>query len=600
MRPARIPTARGWAVVPRSEGGFAMIGALLVMVLVTALGGAAIFLSQMDLTLAGNYRVQRTAEVAADGALDLTKAMIYGNVPLLNLPLSIPTTDSAARAWRQDAAYSDADIDVAVTISYKQEDNVNFNTGETYPDEVVRYGKDYNYQAAQKDLGKQPVYTAVLRDSRTGAKAEADLISAPGFRKVAAIYVKGRVRMEKNLYANEEMMEVTSGVVTPGETPPPALATTKGAGNDVFIQRVASHVVQTGADRSYRDQGGYCSGSCTYRPDYLADPPPPASVCNNPAAAGAILTHPTPSAPYCPLTTLNTATGTYASSQCWPDLYHRVYTGTPNPQTGEIGTEIAAGRYNEARDMMHILLGVGERTADLNGAAGYTASKAIFNFDVSDAAVVKYDYRNPDASIPTLEELIGATFVDLRSLADQILVGDQTVKNYNCSDLSGGKDVSGMILGTAADPRLVFFESNMNDDGTYNSNDELSLVTNSGPVHGYGILVINGDATIYGSIDWTGLMIVRGKLHFRPWAGGTVNFRSGPELSTRWNGFIMIGGDPSGSCNSSNDAGCGLRLWTYAGGSISLGFSSSEVASIKGIISRTVPHKVLAWRRTYN
>ena len=47
--------------------------------------------------LAGNYRVQRTAEASADGALDLVKAMIFSNTPPLNLPLSIPSTDAAAR-----------------------------------------------------------------------------------------------------------------------------------------------------------------------------------------------------------------------------------------------------------------------------------------------------------------------------------------------------------------------------------------------------------------------------------------------------------------------------------------------------------------------
>ncbi len=153
-----------------SEGGFALIGALLVTVLLTALGGAALFLAQMDLMLAGNYRVQRTAEAAADGALDLVKAMIFSNAPLLNLPLSIPADGSAA-SLDPNRRLSRSDIDVTYTIRYKQEDNINFNDAEDYADEVVRYGKDYNYQGAQKVIGKQPVYTVTFtrqQDRRQG------------------------------------------------------------------------------------------------------------------------------------------------------------------------------------------------------------------------------------------------------------------------------------------------------------------------------------------------------------------------------------------------------------------------------------------------
>ncbi len=572
MTRAQGPSGEGACRPLRSEAGFAMVGALLVAVLVTALGSAALFLSQLDLTLAGNYRVQRTAEVAADGGLELVKAMIYGNAPTLDLPLSIPA-DGTAATWSQAGAYADPDIDVAFTVRYKQEDNINFNADETYADEVVRYGRDYNYESAAKDLGKQPVYTLSFRDGITGAKGEADLISSVGFSTPAAIYVKGRVRMEKNPWANEEMIEVTSGAGTP------ALATTKSS-SGVFIQRATS-VSGTGAVRTYLDQTG---SSFDYRPDYREY----ASICNDPGGGGAVLTHPTPLPPYCPLTTLNISLGPYASNQCWPDLYRRVYADA------EIAAEIAAGRYNEARDRMHVLLGVGARDANLNGAASYADSKAIFNFDVADAAVVKYSHRNAAGAVPTLEEMLGASFADLRSLADLVLVGDQTVKGSNCSNISGGKDLSGMTLGTPADPRLVFFESNMNDNGTSNGHAPLTLVTTSGSVHGYGILVINGDATIVGSINWTGLMIVRGKLYFTPWQGGTANFRSGPDLMTRWNGFIMIGGDPTSTSEY------GLRLWTYFGGGIKLGYTTADVATVKGIIAATVPHKILSWRRAYN
>ena len=168
----------------------------------------------MDLMLAGNYRVQRTAEAAADGALDLVKAMIYGNAPLLNLPLSIPA-DRRRGGLARTATYADPNIDVTFTIKYKQEDNINFNAGETYPDEVVRYGKDYNYQSAQKVIGKQPVYTATFTDNKTGVKGEADLISTIGFTTPAALFCGGKVHMQKYQWATEESIEVTAGIGTP-------------------------------------------------------------------------------------------------------------------------------------------------------------------------------------------------------------------------------------------------------------------------------------------------------------------------------------------------------------------------------------------------
>jgi hypothetical protein len=46
--------------------------------------------------------------------------------------------------------------------------------------------------------------------------------------------------------------------------------------------------------------------------------------------------------------------------------------------------------------------------------------------------------------------------------------------------------------------------------------------------------------------------------------------------------------------------GGNLALWTYWGGKIMLGYSTTEVASIRGIIAQTIPSKVLSWRRSYN
>ena len=161
----------------------------------------------------------------------------------------------------------------------------------------MRYGKDYNYQGAQKNIGKQPVYTVTFADNRTGVKGEADLVSTIGFRKVAAIYVKGKIRMTKNPYATEEMIEVTSGAGTP------ALATTKSNdGTNVFIQRAVALPDQMGTERSYTEQVDVFGGTRYYNyfVDYRVEP----SLCDL-TDPGAILTHPNPPTPFCPLTTLS-------------------------------------------------------------------------------------------------------------------------------------------------------------------------------------------------------------------------------------------------------------------------------------------------------
>jgi len=144
-----------------------------------------------------------------------------------------------------------------------------------------------------------------------------------------------------------------------------------------------------------------------------------------------------------------------------------------------------------------------------------------------------------------------------------------------------------MSFGTQGAPQVVFFESNMNDDGTYiGGQRELTLVTTGGAVQGYGILIINGDANIQGSIDWTGLMIVRGNLVFRPWQGGTAAARSDATLKSDWSGWIMIGAN--------------MELWTWYGGTIILGYTTTDAANIKGIIAASIPHKILSWRKVYD
>jgi hypothetical protein len=292
-------------------------------------------------------------------------------------------------------------------------------------------------------------------------------------------------------------------------------------------------------------------------------------------------------------------------------LHQRVY------RPSEVEASKVAGLYNQARDSTHILLGVGDRLADLTaayaaaggGSAGATAANALFRFynrSVDSASsvydlpiaftgtpqkcevsagvtgIVCYNYGMPTAQAPLtqLETMFGQSFTDLKSLADQVRTCTSTVTLPTGGSSNYGCNLSGVSLGSAAAPQVVYF----NGTGTANP---VTLVTDAGTqVSGFGILIIDGDADIVGSINWRGLMLIKGDLQFRPWQGGSNAVRSGPELATKWNGFIIIGGD--------------LDLWTYWGGSIILGYSSAEVAAIKGIISSTLPHKVLSWRRMYN
>jgi hypothetical protein len=513
------------------ERGMALVITMLILTLITAMGLSAMMMANMDATVTGYHRSQRTGEIAVDGALELTMAMLFGDEPSLNLPIGIDDT------WpgTGDIVYRDGDLDVTLNINYKLEDSINYNVIEGYPDEVVRYGQDYNYAGAQKLIGKQPVYTVSLVDNRTGTRAEADLISQLGFKTPAAIFPMGdtQILMRKNPWGTEEMIEITSGAGTP------ALATTLGPGS-VLIQ----HAVSTS-----------CTGTI------VTDQPAGESWerCNYTDNAGATHDY-----------ARHQTAGTY--------LYEQLFTDA------QITAATVPGNFNAAREMQFCLLGVGDRTADLNGAADINAAKLIFNFDQTDPAVVLYNY---DMQGTTLEEMIGASFADFRGLADPVLSGDESVYDVAAGANVPGKNLSGMTFGTVAAPQIVFFEGNMDDDGNYTGDPTLTLVTTAGTqVQGYGILVINGDANIQGSINWTGLMLVRGDMVFKPYQGGSNNDRSDFTLATRWKGWIMIGKD--------------LDLWTYWGGTIILGYTSAESTAIKGIISAAIPHKVLNWRKMYD
>jgi hypothetical protein len=505
------------------EEGLALVVTLLMLVLLSGLGLTALMMATMDASVSGYYRTERKGEAATDGALELIMAMIQNNDPAMQLPVGIDTSGT----WPKTITYQDGDLDLDISINYKTEDSINYNTTEGYADEVVRYGQDYKYASAQKAIGKQPVYTILARevigsDGGTpvyGARAEADIISQLGFKTPAAIFADGTVDMMKNPYATEERIQVTSGPGTP------VLATTRPS-SDVFIQHAVSKPDDVPPQKSYQDQNANTH-------QFFID-------------------------------------GAY--------LFTDVFTDA------DITAALAAANFNNARNWQHCLLGIGDPVADLDVFATLAEAKQVFNFDQADAAVVQYDY---DMAGETLEDMIGAAFADFRDLADQIIVGNENVMIADGSTVDQGKNLSGMTFGTAAAPQVVFFESNMNDDGTYiGGQRELTLVTTGGAVQGYGILIINGDANIQGSIDWTGLMIVRGNLVFRPWQGGTAAARSDATLKSDWSGWIMIGGN--------------MELWTWYGGTIILGYTTTDAANIKGIIAASIPHKILSWRKVYD
>jgi hypothetical protein len=557
----------------RDEGGFAMIAALLIMVLITGLAGAALLLAQMDVAVAGNYRAQRVAEVAADGGVELLKAMIFGNNASLHLPMSVPT-DGTAATWHTDVTYADADLSIAMSIKYKQEDTINFNTSETYADEVVRYGQDYNYQQARA-IGKQAVYSVTASDARTGTKVEGDLISTIGFKTPGALYVGGTAHAQSYMWSTEEKVEVTAGAGTP------ALATSSTAAN-ITLETVRESTCTglmpaAGATTAYYNAANSSGGGNNI--EYAISPPYPAPAVPAPTSTNY--------------------------------LHQRVYCPS------EVLARKNAGDYNAAREMVHLLFGTGDRNADLNaaytgaggGVAGATAANALFKFYNTsvDSGSATYDFpvafTNPAAPalpacsgvvcygypLPTpgtttgcpagltgFECMVGTSFADLKVLADQVITCTATVSGPTGS-APNGCNLSGVTLGTATDPQVVFF----------NAPSTITLVTNAGTqVSGYGVLVVDGNVDVVGSINWTGLMLVRGNLTFKPWQGGSNAARSGPDLSTTWKGFIMIGGN--------------LDLWTYYGGSIILGYNSADLDTVRSIISSSVPHKVLSWRRAYN
>jgi hypothetical protein len=555
-----------------NQRGVALVVSLLVLVVLTGLGVAALMMAEMDTAISGSYRVQRTGEAAADAALELAMAMIFTRHPQMSLPISIDPTWTGSG----DVTYQDGDLDVTVSTLYKAEDNINYNDGETYPDEIVRYGRDYNYGSSHRTTGRQPVYTVTITDNVSGGQAQADVIASVGYQSPAALFVKGQVEIRKDNWATEETIEIVS------DGSRPALATAVDS-TQVFIQRATATAQQGPVElRNYNDQDGnlylhrinWCPDADPVNPNWVnpdcnADPYP-----RNCWWAAWLA--------FCGQ--FNGTTPLATGDDLLPDNYNYLHPDVYDD--GSVAIEVAGGGYAKARDMEFILLGIGDRDALSNEL---DADPTLFNFDQASASVIQYVYPMPGDG--TIEAMVGTDFTDFRALADTVVVGNENVPFFTGAGApiswDHGKNLTGMSFGTQGAPQVVFFESNMNDDGTYiGGKNALALVTSAGTrVQGYGVLVVNGDVIIQGNIDWKGLMLIRGNLLFWPWAGGDIADRSDGSLSTTWRGWIMIGGN--------------LELKTFYGGSVYLGYEEGEAAAIEDIIETAIPNRVLSWRKLY-
>ncbi len=164
---------------------------------------------------------------------------------------------------------------------------------------------------------------------------------------------------------------------------------------------------------------------------------------------------------------------------------------------------------------------------------------------------------NTSYTIPTsrdITNMIGCSFSNYSAVADVVIPNaTYTVQNGvtvpddygNTTTANNVFDGSNKTFGSMANSQTIYFKSNMNAAGAYIPGASRIVLESSAntQMNGTGILVINGDAEIIGSINWTGVMIVRGNLAFRPWQGGDWCNQSGPNLSSKWDGLIVVGGD---------------------------------------------------------
>ncbi len=260
---------RGTAAI-KNERGTALVITLLLLLLVTALGLAAVMMGITDVAVSGSYYKQKQAELTTDGGVELAESMIFANTTSFLpgtpktgfLPVAILSNWST---FHRPIKYTDNDINVQYTIKYKRQDNVNYYTGTTpHSDPWVRYGADYQYASAPKAVGTQAVYTVTVTDNKTGAQSTADLVTAPGFVQAGAVFVMGNVYAMKFGLATDERIELVS-------TTPSLPAITVCSGSTVYIQNITSKT-------TYNDSP--CSGTPSRGNDnrqYTMNAPPAAS-----------------------------------------------------------------------------------------------------------------------------------------------------------------------------------------------------------------------------------------------------------------------------------------------------------------------------------
>jgi hypothetical protein len=93
----------------------------------------------------------------------------------------------------------------------------------------------------------------------------------------------------------------------------------------------------------------------------------------------------------------------------------------------------------------------------------------------------------------------GASVGQLNALIDSLLAQPHNVFNTTQINNSNNSTFAGCALGCELDPKISYFTAN-----------ELKIRGN-GNVEGYGVMIIDGDLTIQGTLDFYGLIIVRGE-----------------------------------------------------------------------------------------
>jgi|GEM_PF-6015770 len=543
----------------RDEKGMAMVITMLLMVLLTALGVAALLWGGVDSSLSGNYKYIKNGDAAADAAMDYARAMIFLPATCLHINAGIQPTWATCSTVRR---YSDSDMNVTFVVKYKtwslQGGDINYPNDPLYhPDQVVRYGQDYQYAAAPKPVGTQPVYTVTVTDNKTGAQSQADIISTLGFMQLGALFVKGTVTVAKKGLCSDEIISFVSGSYGDPYTSniKPALVTAS-LSSACWIQHAITSILIK------RDSNLYTGGN-----------------------------------PPCEIRTINGVTYTnitgpnfqYTDDKGNVDYYYAIYSSASYHERQTPGY-LWRHVYSNGQ--------LAKQSIASQRANQFIQFLCNSSFNQSNSNVIEYHYTGPGST--TFTDMIGCSFSDLESLSDVVIpngaayvfkavtapddVGGSYLTNSNA-----GFDASNLTFGTAAAPLVVFFNSTTISGRSVTDPSMLTITTKPNTqMNGFGVLVINGDAKIVGSINWTGLMLVKGNLFFRPWQGGNWQWQSSPSLASNWNGFIAIGGN--------------LDMLTLAGGTLRLGYGSamgSSAASTNGIVTNALPEQILQWRRIY-